>query len=221
MAIVRTVLPRKGIIQPRHGDNYEADLDSNWLLIDSSLQDAANVQAAVADAGTVQTWLADRGLSGVISGFDLATSATLTPGLATGVLYAQGNRYAPSSAPSPGAAPASSTSYLWRNSTTGFYYNLTGAAASAGDAFLGNVTTDATRVTAVTSATKLYGQISVTAPAPGNLSVAHLLGRAPNEAVIYMASGGAIWWQDPIRWDGTNLYFVASESGVTAKVQIS
>ena len=31
MAVVRTVLPRKGIIQPQHGDNYEADLDANWL----------------------------------------------------------------------------------------------------------------------------------------------------------------------------------------------
>ena len=47
MAVVRTVLPRKGIIQPQHGDNYEADLDANWLTIDSSLQDAADVQAEV------------------------------------------------------------------------------------------------------------------------------------------------------------------------------
>ncbi len=53
MAIVRTVLPRKGIIQPRHGDNYEADMDNNWSLIDSLLQDSGDLQAAVTAAGTV------------------------------------------------------------------------------------------------------------------------------------------------------------------------
>ncbi len=47
MAVTRTVLPRKGIIQPRHGDNYEADLDQNWLTIDNLLQDAEDVQAAI------------------------------------------------------------------------------------------------------------------------------------------------------------------------------
>jgi len=29
MAVVRTVLPRKGIIEPQHGANYETDLDTN------------------------------------------------------------------------------------------------------------------------------------------------------------------------------------------------
>lgn len=43
MAVTRTVLPRKGIIQPRHGDNYETDLDANWSTIDSLLQDADDV----------------------------------------------------------------------------------------------------------------------------------------------------------------------------------
>ncbi len=51
MAVTRTVLPRKGIIQPKHGDNYEADLDQNWLTIDNLLQDAADVQAAIEAAG--------------------------------------------------------------------------------------------------------------------------------------------------------------------------
>lgn len=218
MALVRTVLPRKGIIQPRHGDNYEADLDANWQVIDSSLQDAADVQAAVAAAGTVQTWLVDRGLSGVVSGFGLATSATLTPGLATGVLYAQGERYAPSSAPSPGAAPASSTSYLFYNSTAGFYYNTTGVAATALDAFIGIVVTNATALTSVTPATKLYGQVSAAPSAPGNFTVAHLLGRSPVGVSVFMTSGGAIWFQSPINFDATNLYLVASDTGVTAKV---
>ena len=59
MAIVRTILPRKGIIQPKHGDNYETDLDSNWTLIDSLLQDGTDVQAAVLAAGTVEAWLSE------------------------------------------------------------------------------------------------------------------------------------------------------------------
>lgn len=220
MAVVRTVLPRKGIIQPQHGDNYEADLDANWLLIDSSLQNAADVQTAVTAAGTVAAWLKDRGLSGVISGFGLSTSATLTPGLATGVLYAQGNRYAPITAPSPGAAPANSTSYLFYNSTTGFYYNLTGSPSTTGDALLGQAVTSATAVTAVTQGTKMFGQVSIAPGAPGNLTVQHFLGRTPAGAVIRMTSAGAIWWQNPTDMDATNLYLVASDSGVTAKVLV-
>jgi len=219
MAIVRTILPRKGIIQPRHGDNYEADMDSNWSLIDSLLQDSADVQTAVTAAGTVEAWLQDRGLAGVISGFALATSATLSPGLAGGVLYAQGKRYAPAS-PAPGAAPASSTSHLWYNAASGFYYNLTGVAAVSGDAYLGVVTTDSTHVTAVTSATKIYGQLSAAAPAPSNFTIPHRLGRTPTGAVIRMTSGGAIWFQSPTDMDATNLYLVASDAGVTAKVQV-
>jgi len=220
MAVVRTVLPRKGIIQPRHGDNYEADLDANWQVIDSSLQDAADVQEAVVAAGTVATWLADRGLSGVISGFALATSATFTPGLAAGVLYAQGNRYAPSTAPAPGAAPASSTSYLWWNSITGFYYNLTGAPASTGDAFLGSISTDSTQVTDVNNATKVFAQIAVSAAAAGNFSWPHNLGRAPAGVLIYMTSGGALWFQPSNLFDSVNLYLVASDAGLTANVQV-
>jgi hypothetical protein len=219
MAVIRTVLPRKGIIQPRHGDNYEADLDANWLLIDSLLQDAEDVQAAVTAAGTVEAWLTDRGLCGILSGLDLGGSTDLTPALSAGVLYAQGIRYAPQT-PDPGPAPASSTSYLWYNSTTGFYYNFSGTPVTAGDAFLGSVVTDATRVITVTPAAKMYGQISVTAAAAGEFSLAHNLGRAPLGALIYMTSGGVLWFQSPTMYDTTNLYLVASDAGVTAKVQI-
>ncbi len=219
MAIVRTVLPRKGIIQPRHGDNYEADMDSNWSVIDSLLQDSADVQASVTAAGTVEAWLQDRGLSGVVSGLALATSATLIPGISSGILYAQGKRIALTS-PAPGAAPANSTSYLWYNAASGFYYNLTGTPAISGDAYLGAVTADATHVTAVTSATKIYGQVSAAPSSPGNFTLPHLLGRVPAGAHIRMTSSGAIWFQSPTDMDGTNLYLVASDAGVTAKVQI-
>lgn len=103
MAVIRTLLPRKGIIQPRHGDNYEADLDHNWLIIDSALQDANDVRAAIVPF-TVAQWLQDTNVSGVVSGFALSSSPTLAPGLSPGVLYAQGARYSPSS-PSPHLQP--------------------------------------------------------------------------------------------------------------------
>jgi hypothetical protein len=217
MAVVRTVLPRKGIIEPKHGDNYETDLDTNWELLDSLLQDAADVQAAVLAAGTVEAWLQDRGLCGVVSGFLLSTSANLIPGLSAGVLYAQGKRYAPATAPDPGPAPASCTSHLWYNSASGFYYNLTGSPAANGDAYLGSVTTDATRVTAVATATKIYSHVLVTAAAAGSFNVEHRLGRAPLGALICMTSSGSVWFQSAM-WDGTNLYLVASDAGVTGKV---
>jgi hypothetical protein len=217
MAVVRTVLPRKGIIQPQHGDNYEADLDANWLTLDSTLQDAADVQAAVTAAGTVQALLQDLGISGVVLGLALSTSANLTPGLSNGTLYAQGKRFSLST-PAPGAAPANSTSFLWYNSTAGFYYNTTGIAGVTGDALIGQVVTNGTSVTDVAQARKIFGQISLAPAAPGNFSVAHLLGRAPLGAVIRMTSGGTVWFQNPTDMDGTNLYLVASDAGVTAKV---
>lgn len=219
MAVVRTVLPRKGIIEPQHGSNYEADMDTNWQIIDSLLQDANDVQNAVTAAGTVAAWLKDRGVSGVISGFALATSANLIPGLSAGVLYAQGARSAPST-PAPGSAPASSTSFLWWNSITGFYFNLTGVAAVTGDAYLGSVTTDPTHVIAVTNATQIYGRLAVTASAPGNFSINHYLGRAPLGAMIYMTSGGALWFQAGAMFDASNLYLTASDVGITASIQV-
>lgn len=58
MAIVRTVLPRKGLVQPQHGlTGYEADQDGNWSLLDanivfvSDLKEAANQNANTVLAG--------------------------------------------------------------------------------------------------------------------------------------------------------------------------
>ena len=219
MATVRTVLPRKGLILPQHGAAYEADLDTNFTIIDNLLQDASDVQTSLLAAGTIQAWLQDNGVSGVVSGFALSTSSSLTPGLSTGVLYAQGKRYT-SDSPAPGAAPGSSTSYLFMNSTTGFYYNLTGSPASPGDAFLGKVTTSSNRVTAVTNATRIYGMVDLTAPAAGAFSVPHYLGRTPVGAAIYMTSAGAIWFQVATRFDAANLYLVASGANLTASIQV-
>ena len=220
MAVVRTVLPRKGIIEPQHGANYETDLDTNWQIIDSLLQDANDVQTAIQAAPTVTAWLSDRGISGVVSGFTLSTSATLVPGLATGVLYAQGLRYAPVAAPALTAAPASSTSYLFYNSTGGLYYNLTGIASTPGDAFIGIVVANATAVTAVTQSTRIWGQVAAAPGAVGNFALPHMLGRTPQGALIQMTSGGAIWFQSATMYDNTNLYLVASDPTVTAKVQV-
>jgi hypothetical protein len=219
MAIIRTVLPRKGIIQPRHGDNYEADLDTNWQLIDSLLQDAADVQAAVQTAGTVAAWLNDLTLSGVISGFDLSASATLIPALTPGILYAQGARYAPGSI-TLNPAPANSTSYLWWNAVTGFVYGLTGLPPHQGDAYLGCLTTDSSHITSAECSTKIYGQVQVSAASPGNFSLPHKLGRTPLGALVYPTSPGSVWFQLATQFDATNLYLVASDSDVTAKVQI-
>jgi len=220
MAVVRTVLPRKGIIEPQHGANYETDLDTNWQIIDSLMQDANDVQTAIQAAPTVTAWVSDRGISGVVSGFTLSTSATLVPGLSVGALYAQGARYAPTSAPALFAAPASSTSYLFYNSIGGFYYNLTGAASTPGDALIGIVVANATAVTSVTQATKIWEQLEVAPGAAGNFTLPHLLGRTPVGALIQMTSGGAVWFQSSKLYDNTNLYLVASDAGVTAKVQI-
>jgi len=220
MAVVRTVLPRKGIIEPQHGANYETDLDTNWQIIDSLLQDANDVQTALQAAPTVTAWVTDRGISGVVSGFTLATSATLTPGLSAGALYAQGLRYAPGSASALAAAPASSSSYLFYNSTGGFYYNLTGAASTPGDALIGIVVANSTAVTSVTQATRIWGSLTVAPGVAGNITVPHLLGRTPLGALIQMTSSGAFWFQSSTMYDGTNLYLVASDPTVTAKVQI-
>ena len=107
MAISRTVLPRKGLVQPQHGiTQYETDMDVNLAMLD------ANV-AYISDlSSVVDTLVGDLGLSGVVGGFQLSTSNTLYPGLTNGILYANGSRYAPSDA-SAGLAPANATSYLF------------------------------------------------------------------------------------------------------------
>lgn len=212
MAVTRTVLPRKGLVQSQHGlTQYEADQDANWLLLDSNV-------AFLSDLGLAQS--GDLGINGVVSGFALSTSATLTPGLTNGVLFAQGARYAPAAAPVLPPAPASASSYLFYNSVNGFYYQPGPAGAAPGDALIGLVTTNATAVTAVVQATTIYGMVSVAPPNPGNFSVPHLLGRAPVGALVLMTSSGAIWFQSAPLFDATNLYLVASQGGITAKVQV-
>ncbi len=209
MAVTRTILPRKGIVQSQHGlTGYEADQDANWSLLDTNV-------AFISDL-----LFPDLNINGVVSGFILSTSSTLVPGLTSGILYSQGKRFAPASAPALGSANASTTNYLWYNTTTGFYYNTTGTANTTGDAFIGTVVTSATAVTSVTQATTIWGQVSAAPTGTGNFSLAHLLGRKPVGAIIQMTSGGSIWFQTPTMFDTTNLYLVASDAGITGKVQI-
>ncbi len=217
MAITRTVLPRKGLVQPQHGlTGYESDMDANLALLDANIAFMSDL------ASVVDTLVGDLGLNGVVSGFQLSTSNTLYPSLTNGILYANGARYAPTN-PNPGAAPPNATSYLYYQQKTwpyAYYYRSAPSPLNPGDAFLGIVVANATQVASVTPATPLFGQISVAPTAPGNFTVPHLLGRTPVAAHIRMTSSGAIWWQQPTDMDAVNLYLAASTAGVTAKVQV-
>lgn len=64
-------------------------------------------------------------------------------------------------------------------------------------------------------------QISFTSTAPGNAIVAHGLGGAPNWASVIMTSPGAIWFQTPVQWDSTNLYLVASDTGISCVIELT
>ena len=205
MAVSRTILPRKGLIQSQHGlTGYEADQDANAALLDANVAFVSDLQ---------QT---DLGINGVFSGFTLSTSATLTPGLTVGVLYAQGKRVAPATITGLAAAPASATNYLFYNFTTGFYYQTSPVAATAGDALIGQVVTSASAVTAVTQSTVIYGEVPLAPVNAGNFTVQHFLGRKPVQVWVVMTSDGAIWRQATDR-DATNLYLVASIGGITGK----
>jgi hypothetical protein len=209
MAVTRTVLPRKGLIQSQHGlTSYEADQDQNWALLDANA-------AFISDLPL--TPIQQLGFNGLISGFLLSTSSALVPGITAGVLFAQGVGYTPATAPTLGPAPASQASYLFYNSTGGFYYQAGATGAQNGDALVGLVTTTTSAVVAVQQATALYGAVGLVAAAPGNFSVSHMLGRAPICAIIQMTSGGAIWYQTPTSYDGVNLYLVGSDAGVTGR----
>ncbi|MGH9397160.1 MAG: hypothetical protein ACRD18_09970 [Terriglobia bacterium] len=205
MAVTRTILPRKGLIQSQHGlTGYEADQDVNALLLDGNV-------AFISDL-----MFNDLGINGVATGFTLSASPTLTPGLPPGALYAQGRRYAPAPAPAISAAPASATSYLFYNSTSGFYWQASPIGATAGDAMIGQVVTNSIAVTAVTQATRIMGQIPLAPTAPGNFTVQHFLGRKPVGLSILLTSTIIISLQAPTMYDASNLYLTASAAGTAA-----
>ncbi len=95
-----------------------------------------------------------------MSGFTLSGSLTSVPTLTPGVLYAQGKLYTSINAPKLRAAAKGVTSFLYYNSSKGFYYNsgflsplgLTDSPDHSGDAVIGLVNTDsAGRITSVQS----------------------------------------------------------------------
>lgn len=63
--------------------------------------------------------------------------------------------------------------------------------------------------------------VSFTSTAPGNATIAHELGSAPIWASVIMTSPGAIWFQSPVQWDSTNLYLVASDTGVSCIIELA
>jgi len=81
---------------------------------------------------------------GVIAGFVLSLGAGLRPAVTKGVLFAQDTLYRPSLAPQLPLAPASTQSWLYYNSASGFYW--ASSPTHADDAFLGWVVTDSTSV---------------------------------------------------------------------------
>jgi len=206
MAATRTVLSPTGLIQPQHGlTGYEADMDQNMALLNALLPASGQVAS-------------DAGFNGVYSGLTLSTSASLTPGLTAGVLYAQGQRINLVSPVNPGPAPASDTNYLFYNSLIGFYYQSS-AVGAPGDALIGKVTTSPTAVTAVVQATKVFGLVDLAPADAGDFTVAHLFGRAPTAVILRLTSAGAIWFQST-NFDDTNLYLTASAGSLTGKAQV-
>ena len=206
MAATRTVLSPTGLIQPQHGlTGYESDMDQNMAILNAGLPAAGQL-------------VGDAALNGVYSGLVLSTSASLTPGLTAGVLYAQGKRISLPSPVDPGPAPASATNYLFYNSVSGFYYTSF-AGAATGDALIGKVTTDGTTVTAVVQATPIFGLVDLAPGSAGNFTVAHLLGRAPIAVILRVTSAGAIWFQST-PFDDINLYLTASAGSLTGKAQV-
>lgn len=50
--------------------------------------------------------------------------------------------------------------------------------------------------------------------APGDFTLAHNLGIVPTTVILEFTDGGTVWFQD-VRYDATNLYLVASDTGIT------
>ncbi len=152
----------------------------------------------------------------------MSTGTGLVPQLTGGTLIAQGQPVSFVGPVHPPAAPASQTSYLFYNLSTGFYWANTLAAVTSGDAFCGIAVAGVSTITSVTNATKLFGLVDVPATgAPGDFSVAHLLGRMPIAVdAPLMTSPGVIYFQPGTLYDSLNIYLTASDAGLTAKVRI-
>ena len=65
-----------------------------------------------------------------------------------------------------------------------------------------------------------FARLPLMANAGGNFTIPHGMGAVPTSVVIRMDSDAAIWLQSPLGFDGTNLYLVASEDGITGEAEI-
>jgi len=61
--------------------------------------------------------------------------------------------------------------------------------------------------------------ISFTTTAPGDFTLAHNLGLIPQTVIFEFTDGGSVWFQ-PVRYDATNLYLIASSPGVTGSIVV-
>lgn len=216
MAVTRTVLPRKGLIQPQHGlASYEADFDNDMALLDANVAFMSDLMSVASGI------LSGLGLNGKVNGLTVTTSSTLYASIWAGTLYSQGAPYVNTGILAAPVAPASTTSYFWYNPTNGFYFTPTLVPNTAGDAFIAEVTASSSAVTSVVQGTNLFGAVPIVVPStPGVFAVPHWLGRLPIAFPLRMTSAGAIWSQVPPAGpeaDTQYLYLLGSAPNVTGK----
>jgi hypothetical protein len=57
--------------------------------------------------------------------------------------------------------------------------------------------------------------VAFSTTAPGNFTLPHNLGVTPQSVIFEYTSDGVVWFQSPVLYDATNLYLVASDTGIT------
>jgi hypothetical protein len=67
-----------------------------------------------------------------------------------------------------------------------------------------------------TSAILKVTNVTISSSTVGTFTLAHGLPKIPISVNIQMTSGGLIWFQSGTLFDATNLYLVASDSGLSA-----
>jgi hypothetical protein len=209
MAVLRTVLSRKGLIQSQHGlTGYEADQDANWLLLDSNVAFTSDLP------GSLYPLAPGTGLNLLIGAGYAWVAGSL-------IVYAGGSL----------AMAASATNYVFLNPAASYAPGSNTSGFPATSMPLAVVTTTALAISAITdrrtpfmmpaaAASGPAATISLTTAGPGNFTQAHSLGRAPTACLIELTSAGAIWFQTPTKYDVGNVYLVAADTGLTADLKL-
>jgi hypothetical protein len=208
MAVSRTVLPRKNLIQPQHGlTSYEADQDANWLLLDQNVAFVADIPSSLYQptAGTGLVLNIGQGWCFTPSGLITYAAGTLT-------------------------LTASATNYVFLNPAATYAPGFNTSGFPAGSLPIAVVATSATAITTLTDRRTPFmvvsppaagpaATISITTAAAGNFTQAHTLGRAPQACVIELKSAGSIWFQTA-KYDTGSVYLVAADSGIAADLKL-